>query len=137
MITAMVEHLARAAAELHHKRIGKKPTEDGFLRSPVDADKVFHYNKDYKKDKPWNAEEKKKFTAAVAAVGKDAAKIHKHMKGVDRTLEEVKAYLENDQSESPRKRGGRGRKPPTTAMNTVNNASFDVRAMLGGKSWGF
>ena len=64
-----------------------------------------------------------------------------------KTEAQVKAYLKNLDSrkkgtaemeeeilpETPRKRGGRGRKPPTTAMNTVPNANLDARTLLQGK----
>ena len=52
-------------------------------------------------------------------------------------LEEA-AMMEKDLLDdgTPRKKGGRGRKPPTTAMNTVPNANLDAQSMLRGCSFG-
>ena len=89
---AMVEHLARAAAELHQKRAGKKTTEEGLLNSPaMNTEEVFQYNKDGNKDRnngglqpsilfSWTADEQRKFEDAVRDVGvSDAGKIAKIM----------------------------------------------------------
>lgn len=148
----MVEHLARAAAELHQKRTGKKTTEDGLLNSPAmntSSREVFHYNKDAKKDRnggvasvsirlSWTTEEQRKLRDAINEVGEtNVAKIAK-LVGT-KSEAEVSNFLERDaaeQDQTPRKRGGRGRKPPTTAMNTVPNANFDAKAMLSGRSLG-
>ena len=144
----MVEHLARAAAELHQKRGGKKASEGGLLQSPIiNTEEVFNYNKDKKKDakseaapsilNSWTEDEQKKFQDAVDEFEEDgeevdAGKIARRMK--TRTKKEVQACLDqieaNEMEETPRKRGGRGRKPPTTAMFTVANANLDVKALL-------
>ena len=143
----MVEHLARAAAELHQKRGGKKASEGGLLQSPIlNTEEVFNYNKDRKKEaksetvpsilNSWTEGEQKKFQEAVDEFEDDgdevdAGKIAKRIK--TRTKKEVLACLDqieaNELDETPRKRGGRGRKPPTTAMFTVNT-NIDVKALL-------
>lgn len=151
----MMEHLARAAVELQLKRAGRKSTEDGLLNSPaINTERVLHYNKDAyqsppKKSAPtkasvaWTEDEQTKFRAAVQKVGTDdPAKIAKMMG--TRNEAQVRTYLRNLSEiekgtaamekemleDTPRKRGGRGRKPPTTAMNTVPNANLDAKSML-------
>lgn len=161
---AMVEHLARAAAELHQKRTGKRTTDEGLLNSPaMNTEEVFHYNKATNpgketasaagdsaavaakrsaKSESWTIEEERKFQHAVQKCGtNDYRQIAKIMG--TRTEKQVRAHIEHLSdldlansildNETPRKRGGgRGRKPPTTAMNTVPNANLDAKAMLNG-----
>ena len=147
----MVEHLARAAAELHQSRGGKKVTEGGLLQSPlINTEEVFSYNKDKKKEKTesstsatasilksWTQDEQQKFQDIYDELEEDgeeldAAKIAKRMK--TRSKAQVQACLDQIEAaeleETPRKRGGRGRKPPTTPMFTVANAKLDVKALL-------
>lgn len=153
----MVEHLARAAAELHQKRTGKRITDQGLLKSPpVNTQEVFHYNKDIsspasakRKDSTtstqasavaWTKEEQQKFQEAVRKVGtSDPANIAKLM-GNNCTETQVREYLRNaanlEKGDGAARRGGRGRKPPTTAMNTVPNANLDAKSMLGGRRLG-
>jgi len=87
---AMMEHLARAAAELHAKRSGKlKP------KSPS--------------------------TDASAFLASTA-----NQRGYLTTV--------NDGSEAPPpSTGARGKKPATTAMNTLPNANCDIRSLLRGE----
>jgi len=175
---AMVEHLARAAAELHQKRTGKKSTDEGLLNSPaLNSDVVFHYNKDplantsntnsrdgvssnhnshlgspmsrskqeqWKKvaqqaSEGWTEDEEAKLKVAQRTTS-DPATLAKLLGGTRneqeildhlKRLEELEA-MEKEMLETPRKRGGRGRKPPTAAMNTVPNANYDAKALLGG-----
>lgn len=151
----MIEHLARAAYELQLKRTGRKPAEDGLLSSPaINTEEVLHYNKNvrpspkkvgWKNQAPvaWTQEEHARFQMAVDKVGtSDPAKIAKLMGS--RNEAQVRAYMKNASEiekgaaaieqemleDTPRKRGGRGRKPPTTAMNTVPNANLDAKSML-------
>ena len=147
----MVEHLARAAAELHQKRGGKKVAEGGFLQSPlINTEEVFNYNKDRKAAKTetstsvipsilksWTEDEQRKFRDICDELEEDgedldAGRIAKRMK--TRSKAQVQACLDQieatEAEETPRKRGGRGRKPPTTAMFTVANAKLDVKALL-------
>lgn len=172
----MVEHLARAAAELHQKRTGKRSADEGLLNSPaMNTEEVFHYNKELSdkeryassptKKNPnnlqldassvaWTEEEQEQFQAAIQKVGKDDPALIAKMMGNSRNEAQVGAYLKNmeelekgaaamekemgtgDANDTPRKRGGRGRKPPTTAMNTVPNANLDAKAMLNGSLFG-
>ena len=55
-------------------------------------------------------------------------------KGEDEDYEGDGEDDEDDgEEETPsKKRGGRGRKPPTTAMNTVPNANLDAKSLLKG-----
>ena len=157
---AMVEHLARAAAELHQKRTGKKTADEGLLNSPaMNTEEVFHYNKELsdkerhtspKKGGPgksvaWSEEEINQVEEIVEKVGKDDPNLIAKMMGT-RNEAQVREYLQTMEEmekgpssgsvdmaeETPRKKGGRGRKPPTTAMNTVPNANLDAKAMLEG-----
>jgi hypothetical protein len=199
VLAAMVEHLARAAAELHQKRTGKKTTDEGLLNSPaMNTEEVFQYNKDpndaqyhpyhqnHYQNSPttaqskrkgrmvaatvvagsppgsassadipagrvpavtWSQDERERFHAAARCTS-DPARISQLMG--TRTEAQVRAYLsdvavlkeaalmEKDLLDdgTPRKKGGRGRKPPTTAMNTVPNANVDAKSMLRGCSFG-
>ena len=125
----------------------------------MNTEEVFHYKKEIKdKDSSsssptrkqwkkiaqqasvWSEEEQAKLKDALRTTS-DPAKIAQLMG--TRTEAQVTAYLksvaeleamEKEMLETPRKRGGRGRKPPTTAINTVPNANLDAKSMLGGGS---
>lgn len=95
----------------------------------------------------WSQDERERFHAAARCTS-DPARISQLMG--TRTEAQVRAYLsdvavleeaammEKDLLDdgTPRKKGGRGRKPPTTAMNTVPNANLDAQSMLRGCSFG-
>ncbi|CAB9523951.1 expressed unknown protein [Seminavis robusta] len=175
MDQAMVEHLARAAAELHQKRTGKKNTDEGLLNSPaINTEEVFHYNREPDQigsspapggpspakrklptttatatTAPWTQDERERFQAAFRCTP-DPTKIAQLMGTRDES--QVLAYMsdpavmlmaqqekveEKEAADTPRKKGGRGRKPPTTAMNTVPNANVDAKDLLKGVSFGF
>lgn len=158
----MMEHLARAAMELHHKRTGRRiqsdtpPKATGTTKSAAAAGTT---------GVAWTEEELIKFQQVVKKGKKEPADIAKAMG--TRTEAQVRAYLRNTQERqkgaraveqewgeaaggsendkggdggavgeeiSPRKHGGRGRKPPTTAMNTVPNAKLDARSLLSGNA---
>lgn len=151
MDTTMMEHLARAAVELHHQRTGRKKSADGLLASPMTgmigspaaADASTSATKDKNNTKiAWTPEEQKIVETAVSEK-KTTNAISKMLK--NKTEAQVRAFLKNqaktskhssalaDDLESPsKKRGGRGRKPPTTAMNTVPNANLDAKSLLQG-----
>ena len=160
----MIEHLARAAAELQMKRNGRKCTQDGLLNSPpLKPEQVLQYNKTSSSSSPakkppppsspppsyhqeggpaavapWSKAEQSKFQEAVQKFGEqEPAKIANYMG--TRSEAQIRAHIMNmkasqadqgTQEETPKKHKGRGRKPPTTAMNTVPNANFDVKSML-------
>ena len=167
MDVTMMEHLARAAVELHHQRTGRKKSADGLLASPMTGligspEQINNIEssatKDESKEKgaagtpgdsnnnnkiAWTDEEQDIVATAQEKNEKITpnalAKLLKN-----KTEAQVKAYLKNqkdreknidelDEEITPRKRGGRGRKPPTTAMNTVPNANLDARSLLQGK----
>jgi hypothetical protein len=138
MDSAMMEHLARAAMELHHQRTGRRIQSDTVVSPPpmVAASSV-----------AWTEEEREMIQDAVDSGTTDPAEIASILK--TRTVAQVKVYLRNAEElkkgsaqmeeeftsdlVSPRRRGGRGRKPPTQAMNTVPNAKLDAKALLAGK----
>jgi len=140
MDSAMMEHLARAAMELHHQRTGRRIASDNITEpppkpSPGNASIV------------WTEQERLQVQRALESGTKEPADIASQLK--TRTEAQVKAYLRNSKERqkgsaqieeeitsdlvSPRRRGGRGRKPPTQAMNTVPNAKLDAKALLAGK----
>lgn len=154
MDTTMMEHLARAAVELHHQRTGRKKSADGLLASPMTGGGFPATPQPSESTTPkggagsklaWTAEEQKTVTKAMQQK-KSASAIAKLLPS--KTEAQVKAFLKNrkvkdsvqdayfegdDVDETPSKRkGGRGRKPPTTAMNTVPNANLDMKALLQG-----
>jgi len=148
MDTTMMEHLARAAVELHHQRTGRKKSADGLLASPMTGGFPVTPQPDSATPKgagsklAWTAEEQKTVTKALQQK-KSASAIAKLLPS--KTEAQVKAFLKNRKAkdsvqdafegdETPSKRkGGRGRKPPTTAMNTVPNANLDMKALLQGQ----
>lgn len=178
--TIMMEHLARAAVELHHQRTGRKISADGLLASPMNGFlaaalqpsplqtiKTNEANERSSKMNTaattngskvtlaapgvaWTEEEKTKLQKALRDGMTDPNEIAKLVE--TRSDSQVKAYMRNiterqkgtavveqdfgvtnGGEETPRKRGGRGRKPPTTAMNTVPNAKLNARSLLQGK----
>ena len=117
--STMMEHLARVAMELHHQKTGRKIHSDTPTPPP-----------------------------SKSTVAWTEAEISQRMKS--RTEAQVRAYLQNqkqrarearaveqdfDEENTPRKKG-RGRKPPTQAMNTVPNANLDAKKLLSGKALG-
>jgi hypothetical protein len=156
MDVSMMEHLARAAVELHHQRTGRKKSAEGLLASPVGgmigtpspapamaetSGKSTATRKGNARI-AWTAEEQKIVEKAVSEKKAPYA-IAKLLK--NKTEAQVKAFIKNqakseeqndalaDDLGSPsKKRGGRGRKPPTTAMNTMPNANLDAKSLLKG-----
>ena len=144
MDSSMMEHLARAAVELHHQRTGRKKSADGLLASPMTG-MIGEETAAGGPNKIAWSEQEQGVVAAAHENKQTPMQIAKMLK--TKTEAQVKAYLKNQSSrkkgtaemeeemvlETPRKRGGRGRKPPTTAMNTVPNANLDARSLLQGK----
>jgi len=219
MDASMMEHLARAAVELHHQRTGRKKSADGLLASPLggslaaaagivpsasvatepSSEEAPVAGSTATSTKPaasatkkssvaWTKletdilikalkEGKDNYTIASTMLpNKTVAQVHSFVKNqqqlhkVNKLQEQVVATPDSAPSATttnntasdngsakplamndtvddldagkvsaakgasaataaPR-RGGRGRKPPTTAMNTVPNVSMDVRALL-------
>ena len=164
MDSTMMEHLARAAVELHHQRTGRKKSVDGLLASPMTgligspattpkdtsttadtkaATSTTGSSNTHGSNKvAWSAAE----TEIVLKAQTDQLQTYAIAKLLpSKTEAQVKAFLKNqektksaqtvaDEIPSPnsKKRGGRGRKPPTTAMNTVPNANLDAKSLLQG-----
>lgn len=156
MDVSMMEHLARAAVELHHQRTGRKRSAEGLLSSPVGemigtplpAHAPAEKSEDTAATRKGNARiawtpEEQKVVEKALLEKKAPYAIAKLLK--NKTEAQVKAFIKNqakseeqndalaDDLGSPsKKRGGRGRKPPTAAMNTVPNANLDARSLLKG-----
>lgn len=145
--STMMEHLARVAMELHHQKTGRKIHSDTPTPPPLSSSS--------KSTVAWTEAEKHQCQVLVDQ-GLTDYDISQRMKS--RTEAQVRAYLQNQKirqrevraveqdfgeeqsgnaasSTSPRKKG-RGRKPPTQAMNTVPNANLDAKALLSGKGLG-
>eukprot|EP00540_Astrosyne_radiata_P023976 CAMPEP_0116830426 /NCGR_PEP_ID=MMETSP0418-20121206/4756_1 /TAXON_ID=1158023 /ORGANISM="Astrosyne radiata, Strain 13vi08-1A" /LENGTH=121 /DNA_ID=CAMNT_0004459527 /DNA_START=134 /DNA_END=499 /DNA_ORIENTATION=- len=119
----MMEHLARAAMELHHQRTGRKIQSD----HPSVA---------------WTKQEKD-VCVDLHKKGVSVDKICEKLE--NRTETQVKVFLRNVEERqralaqqmeetTPRKHKGRGRKPPTQATNTVPHAKLNVKYLLSGKA---
>ena len=225
MDASMMEHLARAAVELHHQRTGRRKSADGLLASPITGGLLAVAVAASENNNASTAEEQQAPSitttakpttkkSSVAWTPTETAIVIKALKeGKDnyiiastllpnKTVAQVHAFVKNqlqlhkvnklaqqqehqhqqqagevtttgpvasssstlsvpqDASKPqalassgrsgngsssannnatnivqaniavPPKRGGRGRKPPTTAMNTVPNVMMDVRALL-------
>lgn len=169
MDQAMMEHLAKAAAELHAARTGRAAKRPDLLRSPdareflattANRQGVTNAATAALKGIAWTEEEVKQLNSAMADGEKDPRYLAEVLPG--RTEQQVKVYLHN-QTERKRvsamdllpppsghvaatdaaaeagqdgkqKSRGRGRKPATTAMNTVPNAICNARQLIGGSS---
>eukprot|EP00978_Attheya_sp_CCMP212_P001547 scaffold3165_cov48-Attheya_sp.AAC.2 len=142
----MLEHLAKAAMELHHKRTGRR-------MSPEKPTGI-----------AWSRSELEQLHKAVEKYGRqDTAQIAKELGG-SRTEAQIRAYLRNSlererlakahqppaSPEQPvlppgtehsnasegsggtptKRRGGKPKKLPTRAVHTVPNANLDARQML-------
>ena len=133
--STMMEHLARVAMELHHQKTGRKIHSDTPTPPPS------------KSTVAWTEAEKHQCQVLLDQ-GLPEYDISQRMKS--RTEAQVRAYLQNqkirqrearaveqdfEEDNTPRKKG-RGRKPPTQAMNTVPNANLDAKALLSGKALG-
>lgn len=134
--SAMIEHLARAAMDLHHKRTGRKIQSDQPTPPPVSSGKS---------TVAWTEQEKLQCQELVKQ-GQSEEEIAHHLKS--KSEAQVRSYLQNKKQrqsqaqaveqvfgdeDTPRKSKGRGRKPPTQAMNTVPNANLDAKTLLSGK----
>ena len=191
MDASMMEHLARAAVELHHQRTGRKKAVDGLLASPMTgligsppqppqslpsstnplppkSSAAAAVPDTTNSSVAWTQAEQDIVNAAIKT--KDYTAFGIAEKLPSKTEAQVKAYLKNQQKLSSvkqstvaqsaaslaaggedvttipgtgtkstpdgedgkeaKKRGGRGRKPPTTAMNTVPNANLDAKSLL-------
>ena len=154
MDVSMMEHLARAAVELHHQRTGRKKSADGLLASPVggmigtaspapaDTSESSAAAGKGNARIAWTVEEQKivenalvekKAPYAIAKLlkNKTEAQVKAFIKNQAKS-EEQNDVLEDDLGSPSKKRGGRGRKPPTTAMNTMPNANLDAKSLLKG-----
>lgn len=137
---AMMEHLAKAAAELHAARSGRNR---GVAPSP-DAREFLA-----------NTANQRGMTTATLVAWRRPEKIDELQQAgktpreiacmTGRTERQVKAYISNRDErekvahdweelsdESSKKKGGRGKKPATAAMTTVPYANCDARCLLQG-----
>jgi hypothetical protein len=153
MDQTMMEHLAKAAAELHAARSGRKRSWND--EEPLTADEFFRQT---------NAPGGTAATAAAVAAGKkvpgvawsvqetqqlekaisDGCSTQQIAIRTKKSEAQVKAFLRNQTARSkveadlelpdtsPKKKG-RGRKPATTAISTVPHATCDARLLLAGK----
>ena len=206
MDASMMEHLARAAVELHHQRTGRRKSADGLLASPIDGGlaaaaktmavaALSSENKNAPSETTSNNKPTMKKSSVAWTPAETGIVIKALTEGKDnytiastllpnKTVQQVHAFVKNQQQlhkvnkqqqqqagnaitgattsgssadaskaqaipssvgsastnaatdkpplggAPPPRRGGRGRKPPTTAMNTVPNVSMDVRSLL-------
>jgi len=133
--SAMMEHLARAAMELQAQRTGRKIASDTHLQQSSPATGI-----------AWTEAEQMQIKALMQLGKNDPADLAANF--TTRSEAQIRSYLKQQQSrlkaaqgveeevddglESPRKKG-RGRKPPTQAMNTVPNAKLDIMNLLHAK----
>jgi hypothetical protein len=144
----MMEQLARVAMELHHQKTGRKNNSETQPMPPSSPAAEKQPNI------AWTEQEKHQCQVLLDG-GLPESEISRRMKS--RTEAQVRAYLQNQKqrlksvesveqemlplennnsnAETPRKKG-RGRKPPTQAMNTVPNANLDAKTLLSGQPLG-
>mmetsp|Transcript_2968 Transcript_2968/g.5073 ORF Transcript_2968/g.5073 Transcript_2968/m.5073 type:complete len:134 (-) Transcript_2968:159-560(-) len=132
----MIEHLARAAMELHHQRTGRKIQSDQSPATPCS------------KSIAWTQEEKtlcqklcqegvSENIIARKLQSRTEAQVRAFLRNAKERQEGQKAveqdFVDNNLEDTPRKKG-RGRKPATQAMNTVPNAKVNSKFLLSGKA---
>ena len=101
---AYVEYLAKSGMELHHKRTGRGMQHEAAIERAAHSAKA---------KKVEDAEINKAAKGVFALQGKDG---------------------EEGEPDTPSKRkGGRGKKPPTLVMHTMAGRNLDVRELMLGK----
>ncbi|KAL9184213.1 hypothetical protein ACHAXT_002299 [Thalassiosira profunda] len=101
---AYTEHLARSAMELHHRRTGRGMQHDVAL------------------ERTKQQERQKK---------KEAENL-KEAQGILVGMKQGKTQVEAEDDTPAKRKGGRGKKPPTLVMHTVAGKNYDVKDVLRG-----
>ena len=132
---AYVEHLARAAMELHHKRTGRGMQHDLM----VEKQSALSQAKKDEKEQIRLAERglfatAKGMTGIRVDAGENSNMSEPKAKPATRKRKQDQTDLEEAEKIAAAKRkGGRGKKPPTLVMHTVAGRNYDVHALMKGE----
>lgn len=132
---AYVEHLARAAMELHHKRTGKGMQHDLMVEKQSALSQA---KKDEKEQIRLAARglfaTAKGMTGIRVDAGENSNMSEPKAKPATRKRKQDQTDLEEAEKIAAAKRkGGRGKKPPTLVMHTVAGRNYDVHALMKGE----
>ena len=113
---AYVEHLARSAMELHHKRTGRGMQHDMAIERAAHAAKMKKMEEDQ-----------------IRAAARDVFALGSSLSGSAAAGSAGGGEGEDGNTATPQKRkGGRGKKPPTLVMHTMAGRNLDVRELMRG-----
>lgn len=132
---AYVEHLARAAMELHHKRTGRGMQHDLM----VEKQSALSQAKKVEKEQIRLAARglfatAKGMTGIRVDAGENSNMSEPKAKPATRKRKQDQTDLEEAEKIAAAKRkGGRGKKPPTLVMHTVAGRNYDVHALMKGE----
>ena len=132
---AYVEHLARAAMELHHKRTGRGMQHDLMVEKQSALSQA---KKDEKEQIRLAARglfaTAKGMTGIRVDAGENSNMSEPKAKPATRKRKQDQTDLEEAEKIAAAKRkGGRGKKPPTLVMHTVAGRNYDVHALMKGE----
>jgi len=117
---AYVEHLAKSGMELHHKRTGRGMQHEAAIERAAHALKM----KKMEEEQIHRAARGVFALATGLSSGSGVGGDGKKRKG---------SIGEDEDNSTPTKRkGGRGKKPPTLVMHTMAGRNLDVRELMGG-----
>ncbi len=132
---AYVEHLARAAMELQHKRTGRGMQHDLMVEKQSALSQA---KKDEKEQIRLAARglfaTAKGMTGIRVDAGENSNMSEPKAKPATRKRKQDQTDLEEAEKIAAAKRkGGRGKKPPTLVMHTVAGRNYDVHALMKGE----
>mmetsp|Transcript_25208 Transcript_25208/g.42827 ORF Transcript_25208/g.42827 Transcript_25208/m.42827 type:complete len:362 (-) Transcript_25208:124-1209(-) len=128
---AYVEHLARAAMELHHKRTGRGMQHDTMVEKQNAANKAKQVEQEQIRLAARGLfATAKGFTGVSVGAGSENSR---DAPPATRKRKATEAHLDTEEKNAMAKRkGGRGKKPPTLVMHTVMGKSSDVHDLMKG-----
>jgi len=139
---AYVEHLARAAMELHHKRTGRGMQHDTVVEKQNAANKVKQVEQEqirlaarglFATAKGFTGVSVGHNHAAVVGGGDQGSNATAALPPTTRKRKLTETTLDNEEKNAMAKRkGGRGKKPPTLVMHTVAGKNSDVHDLMKG-----
>ena len=128
---AYVEHLARAAMELHHKRTGRGMQHDTMVEKQNAATKARQVEQEQIRLAARGLfATAKGFTGVSVGAGSENSR---DAPPATRKRKATETQLDNEEKNAMAKRkGGRGKKPPTLVMHTVIGRNLDVHDLMKG-----
>ena len=138
---AYVEHLARAAMELHHKRTGRGMQHDAMVEKQAALSKARQLEQEQIRLAARGLFATAKGFTGVSVPSGDSGSGGggggggENSPSVPTTRKRKQAENHLDEAEKiavAKRKGGRGKKPPTLVMHTVIGKNFDVHDLMKG-----